>query len=264
MSARSSRACPTGCASRSCCTTTPASRSGTWRRCWGGRRAPSRPTCTTRGPGSARLWGKPMDEPRDDVDTWLHERVTPLQPHPGTFEQIRRRARRRKTGRAALAVAGAAVVVAGGIAVPRLILSGHIGGLPSALSGSTATVRQNSPGTAPSTAGSSGPDAASATPTPTQPAVPPNFAPTSVTFVSTLIGWVIGQAGTPGQCGPPNAYICTSIAAAGDGGASWHGVPAPVAGPPRGGTGVSQIRSLDGTSAWAFGPQLYATHNGGQ
>ena len=29
-----------------------------------------------------------MDEPRDDIDTWLEERVTPLQPHPGTFEQI--------------------------------------------------------------------------------------------------------------------------------------------------------------------------------
>jgi hypothetical protein len=75
---------------------------------------------------------------------------------------------------------------------------------------------------------------------------------------------VIGQAGIPGQCGPPNAFICTSIAATTDGGQTWHGVPAPVAGAPDGARGVSQIRSLDGVNGWAFGPQLYATHDGGQ
>jgi len=94
--------------------------------------------------------------------------------------------------------------------------------------------------------------------------VPPNFAASSVTFVGTSTGWVIGQAGTPGHCGPPNPDICTSVAATDDGGSTWHGVPAPVSGPPDGGTGVSQIRSLNGVSGWAFGPQLYATHDGGQ
>ena len=44
-----------------------------------------------------------MDEPRDDIDAWLEERVTPVLPHPGAYEQIRKRARRRKLGRAALA-----------------------------------------------------------------------------------------------------------------------------------------------------------------
>jgi hypothetical protein len=207
-----------------------------------------------------------MDEPRDDIDTWLEERVTPLLPHPGTFEHIRRRARRRKLGRAALASAGAVIVVAGVITVPRLILNGPVGSTPLAQSGSTTPAQRSSPGSGQPTApGTSGPDDKSATPTPTAPpAVPPNFAASSVTFVSTSTGWVIGQAGTPGHCGPPNPNICTSVAATDDGGSTWHGVPAPVSGPPDGGTGVSQIRSLDGASGWAFGPQLYATHDSGQ
>jgi len=205
-----------------------------------------------------------MDEPRDDVDTWLHERVTPLLPHPGAFERIRRRARRRKLARAALAAAGAAVVVAAGITVPQLVLHGRFNGAPTALSDTAPSVHSPSPSPAkPSTAGTAVRDSSSPTPRPTEAAVPPNFAPTSVTFVSTGTGWVIGQAGTPGYCGPPSAYICTSMAVTNDGGATWHGLPAPVSGAPDGGTGVGQVRSLDGVSGWAFGPQLYATHDGG-
>lgn len=207
-----------------------------------------------------------MDEPRDDIDTWLETRVTPLQPHPGTFEQIRRRARRRKAGRAALTAAGAVVVLAGAITVPRLILNGPAGSTPVA-SSSTATQAQPSstgPGKLTGT-GTPTPNDRPTTPTPTPPPpVPPNFAASSVTFVSTYTGWVIGQAGTPGHCGPPKAYDCTSVAITNDGGRTWHGSPAPVTGAPNGATGVGQIRSLDGVSAWAFGPQLYATHDGGQ
>jgi photosystem II stability/assembly factor-like uncharacterized protein len=188
-----------------------------------------------------------------------------LLPRPGTFEQVRKRARRRKLGQAAMAVAGAAVVVAGAIVVPRLVLPGHVGGAPLAQSASTTPAQQNSPSPAqPSPSGTSGPEATSATPTPRlAPSVPANFAASSVTFVSTSTGWVIGQAGTPGHCGPPNPNICTSVAATGDGGRTWHGVPAPVTGAPDGATGVGQVRSLDGVSGWAFGPQLYATHDGG-
>jgi len=207
-----------------------------------------------------------MDEPRDDIDTWLEERVTPLLPRPGTFEQVRKRARRRKLGQAAMAVAGAAVVVAGAIIVPRLVLPGHVGGAPVAQSRSTTPAQQNSPSPAqPSPSGTAGSVDGSATPTasPTSDLVPPNFAASSVTFVSQSTGWVIGQAGTPGHCGPPNAYICTSMAVTNDAGQTWHGVPAPVTGAPDGATGVSQIRSLNGASGWAFGPQLYATHDAG-
>src|SRR5215471_10133480 len=262
---RSSR-CPTGSASRSCCTTTRGSRSGTSRRCSGGRRARSRPTCTTHAPGSALCWGKLMDEPRDDIDTWLEERVTPLLPRPGTFEQVKKRARRRKLGQAAMAVAGAAVVVAGAIAVPRLVLPRHVGETPLAQSNSPTPVHRNPPSSArPSPSSTAGHEDGSATPTPSHASdlVPPNFAASSVTFVSTYTGWVIGQAGTPGHCGPPKAYDCTSIAITNDRGKTWHGSPAPVTGAPNGATGAGQIRSLDGVSAWAFGPQLYATHDGG-
>ena len=204
-----------------------------------------------------------MDEPRDDIDTWLEERVTPLPPRPGTFDQVRKRARRRKLRQAAIAAAGVAVVAAGAIAVPRVVLSGHVGGTPVAQSGSTTPVHRNSPNPArPSLSGTAGPDSASATPTPAQaPSVPPNFAASSVTFVGQRTGWVIGQAGTPGHCGPPNPDICTSLARTNDAGHTWHGIPAPVTGPPDGSTGVSQVRSLDGVHGWAFGPQLYATHD---
>jgi len=208
-----------------------------------------------------------MDEPRDDIDTWLEERVTPLLPRPGTFEQVRKRARRRKLGQAAMAVAGAAVVVAGAIAVPRLVLPRHVGGAPLAQSTSPTPAQQASPRSArPSSSGTAGSVNGSATPTPSPASdlVPPNFAASSVTFVSQYTGWVIGQAGTPGHCGPPDPNICTSVARTSDSGHTWHGIPAPVTGPPDGGTGVSQVRSLDGMHGWAFGPQLYATHDGGR
>jgi hypothetical protein len=208
-----------------------------------------------------------MDESRDDIDTWLEERVTPLLPRPGTFEQVRKRARRRKLGQAAMAVAGAAVVMAGAIVVPRLVLPRHVGETPLAVSSSTTPVQRHSSSPAqPSPSGTAGPEDGSATPTPTSTSdlVPPNFAASSVTFVSTSTGWVIGQAGTPGHCGPPDPNICTSVARTNDAGHTWRGMPAPVTGAPDGGTGVSQIRSLDGLHGWAFGPQLYATHDGSQ
>jgi hypothetical protein len=90
--------------------------------------------------------------------------------------------------------------------------------------------------------------------------VPPNFRPSSVTFIGTQTGWVIGQAGTPGNCA---TQYCTSVARTDDAGKTWTGVPAPVTGPADGATGVSQIRFLSGADGWAFGPQLYATHDGG-
>jgi hypothetical protein len=206
-----------------------------------------------------------MDEPRDEIDTWLEERVTPLLPRPGTFDQVRKRARRRKLGQAAAAAAGAAVVVAAAIVVPQLVLSRHVGGAPVAVAGSTTPVPQHTAGPArPSAPPSRGPDVTSATPTPASASVPPNFAASSVTFVSTSDGWVIGQAGTPGHCGPPDPNKCTSLAATADAGRTWQGVPAPVTGAPDGATGVSQVRFLDGVSGWAYGPQLYATHDAGQ
>ena len=91
--------------------------------------------------------------------------------------------------------------------------------------------------------------------------VPGNFRPTSVTFVGTRTGWVIGQGLTPGHCA---TQFCTSVARTDDAGRTWTGVPAPMAGPADGATGLSQIRFLDLKDGWAYGPQLFVTHTGGQ
>jgi hypothetical protein len=47
-------------------------------------------------------------------------------------------------------------------------------------------------------------------------------------------------------------------------GRTWTGVPAPVTGAPDGATGVSQVRFLNLQDGWAFGPELWVTHTGGQ
>ena len=206
-----------------------------------------------------------MDERRDDIDTWLSERVKPLLPNPGTFERIRKRARRRKLTQVGVAAGGAAVIVAAAVTVPHLVISrvNPADSTGSVTSGhkTSPPVRTLTPVPSPSPSGSSPSPSATA---PAPPQVPANFAPSSVTFVSTGVGWVLGQAGTPGHCTGPNPDICTSLAATSNGGATWQGMPAPVAGSPDGARGVSEVRSLNGADAWAFGPQLYATHNGGQ
>jgi hypothetical protein len=202
-----------------------------------------------------------MDEPRDEIDAWLHERVRPLLPPPGAFDRVRKRARRRKLTQAAIAAGGAAVVVAAAATLPPLVI------------GQLRPTGVNVPATRPPTptpagrATSSPSPSSTPSPTPppgTLPPAPPNFAVSSVTFVSASTGWVIGQAGTPGHCADVNPYICTSLAGTRDGGRTWYGISAPHTFGPDGATGVSQVRSLNGADGWAFGPQLYATHDGGR
>jgi hypothetical protein len=212
-----------------------------------------------------------VTDPRDDIDTWLHEQVEPLHPPPGTFKRIRKQARRRKARRAlvsaASAGAAAAVIVLAVVALPRVVPSVlHL--KSNAASDTSAADRPVS--SAPARASSHA--ATSPTPTPHgtashpvshgSPPVPLNFAATSVTFVSQGTGWVIGQAGTPGQCF--NGNICTSLARTDNAGRTWFGLHAPRTGSPDGGTGVSQIRFLDGVNGWAFGPELWATHDRGE
>ena len=208
-----------------------------------------------------------MTDPRDDLDAWMNAQVRPMPPPPGTFELIRKRARRRKMTRAAAAAAGAAAVIAVIATVPRLVITQlNVGPGPAAsgnAAGNTSSAgqnRQHHPSASPSALPSTSASATASAP----PAAPPNFQPTSATFVGAHTGFVIGQAGTPGQCGPPDRYICTSIAGTGDYGSTWHGVSAPVAGAPAGPAGVSQVRFYNTSDGWAFGPQLWATHDGGQ
>jgi photosystem II stability/assembly factor-like uncharacterized protein len=196
-----------------------------------------------------------MPDRRDDVDSWLDGRIDPLPPPTGTFELIKRRARRRKYRRLALTAGAAAVIAATAVTVPQVV------NLP-VLNPATATGAANAHTPTPTSSAMPSTATASETPVPeAAPApVPPGFKPTSVTFIGTDTGWVIGQAGTPGHC---STQYCTSVARTDDAGKTWIGVPAPVIGPADGATGVSQIRFLNLSDGWAFGPQLFATRDGG-
>ena len=200
------------------------------------------------------------DRHDDDVEAWLSRHVEPLPPPPGTFDLIKRRARRRKYRKLALTATSAAVLVAAAVTVPQVV---HLPVLnPNPTSGVAAGHRSSATpaggGSAQSSAASQPPTSLSETP----PArVPPNFQPSSVTFVGTRTGWVIGQAGTPGHCA---TQYCTSLARTGNAGQSWTGVPAPVTGAPDGATGVGQVRFLNLSNGWAYGPELWVTHTGGQ
>ena len=208
-----------------------------------------------------------MDDRPDDLDSWLQTRIDPLPPPPGTFEMIKRRARRRRFRHVAVSAAAAAAVAAAVIVVPHvtsvLRISPQTGA--AAAAGSSAGRAQHSEHGTVNASGTPAPSASPSAPAagvPFRPLVPADFAATSATFVGLNTGWVIGQAGVPGQkCS--TAY-CTSIARTDDAGHSWYGVPAPVTGAPDGGSGVSQIRFLNTSDGWAFGPQLWATHDGGQ
>jgi hypothetical protein len=214
-----------------------------------------------------------VTEPPDDIDNWLARDVRPLPPPPGTFERIHRRARRRKLNQALLAGAGAVVVVAGAVLIPAAatgLLTGS--SRPEQALASPSSQHPARPSSSPPTPSarptpsSSGPalsGTALSTTTSGAPA-PAGFQPTSITMISESVGAVIGQAGTPGHCGPPVADDCTSLAGTSDFGSSWYGVSAPVTGAPDGAAGVSQLRFLNLSDGWAFGPQLYATADGGR
>ena len=103
----------------------------------------------------------------------------------------------------------------------------------------------------------------SPTPSPTSSdVVPADFQPLSVTFVSADMGWVLGSA----SCG---ANTCPIIVRTLDGGRTWTRIAAPAtsldyAGDYQAGSGVSGLRFADPLDGWAYGPGLWATHNGGK
>ena len=198
-----------------------------------------------------------MPDRPDDLDSWLDGRIDPLPPPPGTFDLIKKRARRRKYRRLAVGAGAAAVIVAAAVTVPQVV------NLP-VLNSPTAAPAANGRSSTPAPSASGGATAASSSASQIEskaaPPVPGNFRPSSVTFIGTATGWVIGQALTPGHCA---TRYCTSVARTDDAGKTWTGVHAPLTGQADGATGVSQIRFLNGADGWAFGPQLYATHDGG-
>ena len=84
------------------------------------------------------------------------------------------------------------------------------------------------------------------------------FEPASVTFVSATQGFVLGTSKT---C---TTSSCGLLASTSDGGANWSLValfPAPISGP---NPAVSKVRFATKNDGWAFGPQLWSTHDGGR
>jgi hypothetical protein len=206
-------------------------------------------------------------DPREDLDSWLQARIDPLPPPPGTFDLIKRRVRRRRYRQVAVSAVVAAAVASAVVVVPRVATSVlHVNQNPAAQGAASAGAAKDR---TPTASGRAGSPAVSGTPTPvvtpatTPPlsTVPQNFQATSATFVGPHTGWVIGQAAAPGHCA---TQYCTSVARTGDAGHTWTGVPAPATGEPKGASGVGQIRFLNDNEGWAFGPQLFATTDGGQ
>ena len=161
--------------------------------------------------------------------------------------------------RAAVNLAAAAVVV---IAVAALIVTrnGNLPpGGPAAGSGSLPTASAQTP----TPAASAAPSAASPVPSATSaaPTTVLGLSPVSVTFGSATDGWVLGTGTCPS--GP-----CAAIVRTTDGGGTWTTVPAPAAsvvpGSGQGGApGISRLRFADARNGWAYGPDLWATHDGG-
>jgi photosystem II stability/assembly factor-like uncharacterized protein len=92
--------------------------------------------------------------------------------------------------------------------------------------------------------------------------VPTGFRPMSVTFVSTQQGWVLGSM-------PCATGRCPAIARTIDGGKAWTSINAPetTIGQPAvdvSPKGITGIRFADLRDGWAFGPELWATHDGGK
>jgi hypothetical protein len=88
--------------------------------------------------------------------------------------------------------------------------------------------------------------------------VPAGFEPASVTFVSTETGFVLGEAGGS-----------ASLVRTSDDGASWvslQGPPAAYVTPfdarQSSAAQVSEVRFADPMDGWAYGPSLFATHDG--
>ncbi len=92
---------------------------------------------------------------------------------------------------------------------------------------------------------------------------PVGFEPVSVTFVSADEGWVLGSV-------PCGSTRCAAIERTGDGGRTWVPAPGPNSavvsgiGMDTGATsGIARLRFATPSDGWAFGPDLWATHDGG-
>jgi photosystem II stability/assembly factor-like uncharacterized protein len=80
--------------------------------------------------------------------------------------------------------------------------------------------------------------------------VPGGFSPESFTAISEQTWWLLGSA-------PCSRAPCTSIVRTEDGGRNFLGIPAPRT------SQVDQLRFAGPSDGFAYGPQLWTTHDGG-
>lgn len=165
-----------------------------------------------------------------------------------------------------LAVLAAAAVVAAVVAI--VLVNAH----HSTSSHSNAAAAAGSVTHSATTSGHAGATAPGATTVPyavtttaTTPAatIPAKFAPQSFTAISELTWWVLGPAACQFAGAKPP---CGQILRTTDGGQHFTGIGSPHAtlssGPNQ--PGYSQVRFADSDNGFAFGPNLYVTHDGGQ
>jgi len=170
-------------------------------------------------------------------------------PSPDARARVGRYVRRQRAWRVG-AVAGVAIALAA-FGLASLTRPGH-----------RASVRVVSPGPNPSPASVPGPEpdtrSSISTTTPTG-TVPAGFIAASITFVSPKDGFVLGSA----PC--LSARPCTVILRTSDTGRTWQRIPAPAAdvGADNAPGSVSHIRFATTTDGWVYGPDLWATHDGG-
>lgn len=118
------------------------------------------------------------------------------------------------------------------------------------VSPSPASPAPTSPGQSPGASGAAGPVGGP---------IPPGFQPVSVTFVSASQGWLLGSI----PCSPDP---CAAVLRTTDGGRTWESILAPpttIVSAAAGTTGVSGLRFADALDGWAYGPELWVTHDGG-
>jgi hypothetical protein len=134
---------------------------------------------------------------------------------------------------------------------------------PTSASGSTSPTTTSSLATSPSEATPSTPVAspvASSSPA----SLTAGFEPVSVTFVSVDQGWVLGTV-------PCGSVRCAAIERTGDGARTWASIPAPNSPVGSGvdlgseaSSGIARLRFATPSDGWAYGPDLWSTHDGGK
>src|SRR5579871_2265423 len=200
------------------------------------------------------------DELADRLRATLRDEASTVHEAPDAWERFQERTAHAPHApdrrRWLLAAPVAAVAVAAAVIAVVVVNSGPSRGRKTEVATATTAASAvtsagaSSPTTAAASASATGPAVTSAgAGRPAGGPVPAGFHPTSVTFVSANEGFVLGSA-------PCASAPCTSLLRTVDGGRTWVGVPAPRS------ANVSEVRFANGVDGWAWGPELWVTHDG--